>query len=60
MSKFDILNLYNNFLEGALNFIFYGFVIFLFSKLQENFVFFPKLIDGFPVIYGIGENFALL
>ncbi len=60
MTKFNILNLGNNFFEVGLNLIFDCFVVFFFSKLEENFVFFPQLMDGLPVFYGICENFALL
>lgn len=59
MAKFNILNLGDNFFEVVLNFIFNGLVVFLFGKLKENFIFFPQLMDGPPVFYGICENFAL-
>ena len=60
MPKLDSFNLFNKCLDVRLNFIFYTFVIFICGKFKENLVFFPLVIDGFPVINEISEDLAFL
>jgi hypothetical protein len=60
MPKFDNFNFFDNFLDSSFNLVFYPFVIFICGKFKENLVFFPLVMNAFPVINDSGENFAFL